>query len=177
MLYTRTGDSGTSGLYGTRERLPKDSPVFEALGTLDELNSLLGLCRLEARAAGKFDISENLISVQECLFMLQAEIAGADQSILQKKTEALENMINLVEDTIGSPNAFVIPGATKLSSLCDYARTVARRAERRVVHLLPAQLIAPESLTYMNRLSSYLYALARQDAAVESTQELHPAYK
>lgn len=173
MLYTRKGDSGQSGLYGTDQRLSKDSAIFEALGTLDELNSLLGFCR--AYAVDKI-IHEDILQVQQALFIVQAELAGSDKKIKQEHVDALEKRIDTIEATIESPRAFVISGATQLSSLLDFARAVSRRAERNVVAAMEMKDITPELLAYHNRLSSLLYALARSVATSEGKDEPSPTY-
>ena len=179
MLYTRKGDGGTSGLFGTKERFPKDSPVYEALGTLDELNSLLGLCRAKASAhanGGELDISKEIVRVQEVLFVTQAQIAGAAKEVTQPHVDALETVIGVLESKIENPHAFVIPGATELSALFDYARAVSRRAERTVVAARVQRPLPPAAGAYLNRLSSLLYALARYTAAQEGAKELSPQY-
>lgn len=179
-LYTRKGDGGTSGLFGTKERQYKNSPVFHALGTVDELNSLLGLCR--AKAASITDpvhISEEVLQVQEHLFIVQAELAGADKSIEQKHVDILEEIIERVEAHIENPHAFVIPGANEISAQFDVARALSRRAERMVVEAVAvgAAEISPETKAYMNRISSFLYACARFTASLPGSHESSPTYK
>lgn len=165
MLYTRKGDGGTSGLFGTRERLPKDDHLFEALGTVDELNSLLGLCRTLSPQ------DSMLLRAQECLFILQAELAGTEKSVTGEQVDALEADIEEIEKDIRNPHSFVIPGSNPLSALFDYARTVTRRAERRVI---AAGKASPSSRAYLNRLSSLLYALARKSGQEDG--EISPTY-
>lgn len=174
MLYTRKGDSGTSGLFGSTERLPKTSPVYEALGALDELNSLLGLCRAHARTRTQFD--EPLARAQQCLFVLQAAVAGAPKKLPRARVEELEHCIDGLEAQAGNPHSFVLPGATEFSGLLDYARAVSRRAERRVLGLPPERTLGEAERAYLNRLSSLLYALARYAAALEGKTEEHPVY-
>src|ERR1700690_1050076 len=101
MLYTRKGDSGTSGLFGTKTRLPKNSPVYDALGALDELNSLLGFCsavstRKEFRIPHHIPVLVR--GVQERLFIAQAELAGAHKSITEAQVKTLEDSINKLEE-------------------------------------------------------------------------------
>ncbi|MCB9818564.1 cob(I)yrinic acid a,c-diamide adenosyltransferase [Candidatus Nomurabacteria bacterium] len=178
MLYTRNGDKGTSGLFGTKERLSKDSPVFEALGTVDELNSLLGICRARFAKIKDERISSEILKVQECLFIVQAELAGVHKSLEQSHIDSLEQTIEDFEGEIVNPHSFVIPGATELSALFDYARAVSRRAERTVITARSgSRVVSPETLAYLNRLSSLLYALARYVAVEESIRELSPSYK
>jgi cob(I)alamin adenosyltransferase len=177
MLYTRKGDKGTSGLFGTKERLPKNSPVYDALGIVDELNSLLGICRARSSLIkSDTDVSQKIKGVQECLFIIQAEIAGAEKSITKTQVNELEEVIGQVENLISNPHAFVIPGATEFSALCDYARAVARRAERATWRIKLSRNVSPESLVYLNRLSSFLYVLARYGAIFENVKESSPTY-
>ncbi|MDE1925017.1 MAG: cob(I)yrinic acid a,c-diamide adenosyltransferase [Patescibacteria group bacterium] len=178
MLYTRKGDGGTSGLFGTKERFPKNSPVYEALGTLDELNSLLGVCR--ARTSGQankaLDVSKEVMKVQESLFIVQAELAGAEKHLLKTHVDALEHTIETIENLIENPHAFVIPGATELSALFDYVRAVCRRAERALVAASAQRPVSSPTKAYLNRLSSLLYVLARYAAIQAGTKESSPAY-
>lgn len=177
MLYTRKGDNGTSGLFGTKERRPKNNPVYDALGTLDELNSLLGVCRAHAAdIASEISIQKEIRSAQEALFIIQAEVAGSDKHIVKTRIDALENTIDNVEILTGNPHAFTIPGATTVSAFLDYARAVARRAERSVVTVSEKQKVSANALAYLNRLSSLLYALARYAAAKEGVREASPTY-
>ena len=177
MLYTRKGDGGTSGLFGTKKRFPKNSPIYDALGTLDELNSLLGVCWAHAEdIMGEISIQKEIRSVQEALFIIQAEIAGSDKQIGTVRVDALESAIDSIETLIGNPHAFTIPGATTLSAFLDYARAVARRAERSFITAHGKRKVSARSLTYLNRLSSLLYALARYAAAKEGVREASPTY-
>lgn len=174
MLYTRTGDAGTSRLFGSTERLPKECPIYEALGTLDELCSLLGVCRAKAKETCAYDVARELLRAQESLFILQASCAGAPVSFDATKVTDLEASIAFCEECVGTPRSFLIPGETTLSSFLDYARAVARRAERAV---LLAQVLTEAGRVYLNRLSSLLYALARYAAYLEKARERAPSYQ
>lgn len=176
MLYTRKGDSGTSGLYGTKDRLPKNSPIYDALGSLDELNSLLGLCRARLVSYSLFRLHDAVQKSQESLFIIQAELAGAEKVLPQEHVEMLETTVDSIEKLIETHDAFVIPGATELSGLLDYARAVSRRTERVVVRISTNYSISPTSLAYLNRLSSFLYAMARYVAAEAKVKESSPSY-
>ena len=177
MLYTGKGDNGKSELIGTKECFPKNGPIYEALGTLDELNSLLGVCRAySAFWKGNIKVAKEIKSAQECLFIIQAEVAGAQKSILQNHVEGLENIIKKIEKLIKSPHTFIIPGSTKLSALLDYARAISRRAERKVLAAHKFHKISPQTRIYLNRLSSFLYALARYVAKKEGAKESSPSY-
>ncbi len=173
MLYTRKGDGGSTGLFDTKERVPKDHPLLEALGSLDELNSLTGLCKAYVREDNK-ETANELEQVQEVLFIAQAQLAGSLMRVTSKHVDALEAGIDAMETTIEKPTSFVVPGATMLSALFDFARTVTRRTERAVVraHLEDST----ELQAYLNRLSSFFYALARCDAQTSGKREKSPTY-
>lgn len=177
MLYTRRGDAGTSGLFGTDVRLPKNSPVFDALGTLDELNSLLGLCKAHAQheSSDTAPIAEGLLSIQQCLFIAQAEIAGSARSVTRRHMTDLEDRIETLERRI-TTHTFVIPGLTEFSGLLDYARAVSRRAERSVIAIAGTRPVSAHTLAYLNRISSYLYAAARSAALSVPQKEPAPSY-
>lgn len=183
MLYTRKGDTGTSGLFGTKDRFPKNSPIYEALGTLDELNSLLGLCRASKAVCSGIspgisgEVFPELLKVQECLFVVQAELAGAEKSISKAQVNELESTIDYIEKIILKPTGFVIPGANFTAALCDYARALSRRAERAVINCSSVRSLSEPTMAYLNRLSSLLYALARYSAALENIAEISPSYK
>lgn len=175
MLYTRKGDKGMSGLFGTKKRFPKDSAVYEALGSVDELNSLLGLCYAHARSQRQLAIQKELRATQEVLFIVQAELAGSQKRVLQSHVATLEQRIDEIEGLFQNPHSFVIAGATELSALLDYTRAVARRSERAVVRT-GEKFSSRETRTYLNRLSSLLYALARYAAHGAQAPETVPSY-
>ncbi len=176
MLYTRKGDDGTSGLFGTKERFPKNSPLYEALGDVDELNSFIGLCRTKAGSLRAFDVSAELLTVQQCLFIIQAELAGADKRMSQAHIDVLEAVVARAEEPIGNPHSFIVPGTTEASALLDVARVVCRRAERSVIAARTQKEISKSAYAYLNRLSSLLYALARLAAFESDTPEEKPTY-
>lgn len=176
MLFTGKGDGGTSGLYGSHERLPKDSPVYEALGTVDELNCILGICRTKLVDANhaQLHLAEILAKVQEKLFIIQAEIAGANKTIAEDELREIEASIYDIECVLTPIHSFIIPGSNEISAWLDYARTVCRKAERRVVTISHDQPLSYHSLAYLNRLSSLLYAIARYIAPAKSQKS--PVY-
>lgn len=177
MLYTRKGDGGTSGLFGTTVRLPKDSPIYEALGTLDELTSLLGFCRACAsRKEFGSEIASEILTIQQCLCIIQAEVAGSQKKIDREQVLLLEQTIDRFEAQIENPHAFIIPGSTELSGLLDYARAVSRRAERAVTAVAIERGVSDHTRSYLNRLSSLMYVLARYSAVREEAAELAPSY-
>jgi cob(I)alamin adenosyltransferase len=177
MLYTRKGDTGTSGLFGTKDRQSKASPIFEALGMTDELNSLLGF----ARSFGTLNnfpaaslAAPLLRSVQESLFIVQAELAGAQKNLTQEHVDKLEAQIAELEAQIENPHSFIVPGATAFSGLLDVARAVSRRVERTIIR--SEAPLSPTTKAYLNRLSSFLYALARVAAKDSGEKEQSPSY-
>ncbi len=175
MLYTRKGDKGKTTIFHCNQSLSKSSAVAEALGTLDEVNSYLGVIKSQAEEEN----IEIVQRIQENLFIIQAEVAGADKKIDKKEILKMEKIINAVEKELPPIKTFFISGATVLSAEFDFARTLVRRAERRVVAVAEEKLIkiSPNTLTYLNRLSSLLYALARHLAHKSGIKESAPAYK
>ncbi len=197
MLYTRKGDSGTTTLcQPAGKRISKSSLVFEALGSIDELNAWLGLVKTKNNVSppskggkGGFakeskeheydDIFTVLESIQQNLFIIQAEIAGAGKTITTAKVKQLEKVISRIEEQLPPIHKFFLAGGTELSAMLDVARTLARRAER---HVLAAadkdQLkISQATRSYLNRLSSILFALERLVNIKAAAPEKSPSYK
>jgi len=170
MLYSGHGDDGQTTLFGRCKKLSKSSQIIEALGSIDELNSLLGLCR--CNAVKQKEIFITLKDIQNDLFIIQAELSGSDKKIGTKKIEKIERTINKIEKKLPKIKGFIVAGESELSSLLDYARAVARRAERRIAPLKKYKLI----LKYLNRLSSLLFALARLANKNKGVKESHPRY-
>ncbi len=176
MLYTGKGDDGTTSAFGSKERFSKSSSITEALGTLDEINSFLGLIRVHNHIS--LELGALIGSVQNNLFIAQAETAGADKHIAQDAVQELERIINDIEQTLPPVKTFFVAGGTELGALFDVARTIARRAERRMVavHDEGSAALNPSTLAYLNRLSSLLYALARQANHRAGVNEESPTY-
>ena len=169
MLFTRKGDKGTTKIFSSKEgeRISKSSLVIQALGTLDELNSFLGLCKVWGAKAG-FKIKDRsfeeiLHFTQKNLFIIQAELAGSEMTMHEEKLREIEGLINEAESELPPIKTFFISGGTELAALLDFARTLARRAERVVIAATEAKKakVGEWSMAYLNRLSSLLYALAR----------------
>ena len=163
-------------------RVSKSAPIFECLGQLDELNSLVGWCK--AACPDDFLVGEQKVKlllhdVQNFLFTIQAEVAGAPKSVPNSSVEALGILIKGIEDSLPPVTSFLVPGATELSARFDIARSVARRAERRLVTLVESgdRDVSASSRAYANRLSSLLYALARLANRFGNADEKPPAYK
>lgn len=174
MLYTRKGDNGKTGTFGCNQKISKSSNITEALGTLDEINSFLGICKSKISDT---KIKDLIHSVQNSLFIIQAQVAGADKKIHADEVKNIEEIINNIEKELPPIKSFLISGINESSANFDFARTLARRAERRVVavHEEGMAKIDPETLVFLNRLSSLLYAFARQTAK-ESGLEIAPKY-
>jgi cob(I)alamin adenosyltransferase len=177
MLYTKKGDAGTTQFFDSKkgERTSKNSLRAEALGSLDELNSFLGLCKTKTTTSY---IKKLLEEVQENLFIVQAELAGASKKITDEKVKKLESAIDEIEKEIPSVKGFSIAGGTELSALLDVARTIARRTERAVIAVCDKGegKLSEESRSYLNRLSSFLFALARLVNHQSGVKEKNPSY-
>lgn len=190
MLYTGKGDGGTTKTFDAAPgvRISKASELPEALGTLDELNSFVGLAKVKARSGpdpkiplGKRTRSTSsiLADVQETLFIVQAEVAGAPKRVRKSKVAQIELIINTIETLMPPITTFTVAGGTELSATLDVTRTLARRTERRIVGIIELGLrkVSPNTKAYLNRLSSLLFALARfanEDAGI---QRQSPKYK
>jgi|SRR3989344_657092 len=180
IFYTGQGDKGKSAM-GAR-KIAKDDPLMDALGALDELNSWLGYCRASVKRKA---ISYKLKAIQEDLFVAQAEIAmiamqkKSKIQITNVKTKALEKEILKIDKQVPQIKKFIIPGGSELSAKLDFARTLVRRAERAVVKANAANeaISSPELLQYLNRLSSYLFALARLVNFRLNIKEESPSYR
>lgn len=177
MLYTGKGDKGTTTAFGCNQtRISKSSELPEALGSLDELNAFIGFVKM--RSGGELRIAETLRRVQEILFIVQAEVAGADKKVNESAVKDIEKIVNDIEKEIPKLKGFSIAGGTELSALLDVARTLSRRAERRVVAVkeLHIRELSPDTMTYLNRLSSLLFALARLANHLSGVAEETPHY-
>ncbi len=171
-VYTKTGDKGTTALFGGT-RVPKHHIRIESYGTIDELNSHIGLIRDQ-------DISESykntLMHIQDRLFTIGAILATEPEKATLKSgksrlnipkisnddIERLEKEMDLMEESLPPMTHFVLPGGHQTVSFCHIARTVCRRAERLATHLNELEPFQQETLIYINRLSDYLFVLARK---------------
>lgn len=174
-LYTRTGDTGTTSLVGGA-RAPKDCPRLEAYGTLDEFSSFLG-CVLSDSLCPE-DIRRQLLEVQNMLFnvggYLACEVKEGDRPsvwvLCDSHITELEGWIDALDAATPKVNAFVLPGGCMLAARTHVARAVCRRAERRIIALSSLEYVDPMLIRYVNRLSDYLFILARyfnHEAGVE----------
>lgn len=161
-IYTRTGDKGETSLFGG-SRISKNDPRIEAYGTVDELNSLLGLCR-----AGKLspEIDAQIDRVQSDLFDVGAYLAspGSDRfrSVGVNRITDLETAIDAMEHELQPLKTFIMPGGSESAARLHVARTVCRRAERRVIALEDTSTEMQTTIAYLNRLSDFLFVAARR---------------
>jgi cob(I)alamin adenosyltransferase len=170
-IYTRAGDAGETSL-GDGSRVPKTDPRIEAYGTVDELNSFLGLAL--ARGVPE-EFRPWLEQVQNDLFDLGADLSVPLEDererlrVTSAQVERLEELCDLVNARLEPLRSFVLPGGTEPAALLHVARAICRRAERRAAALAQAQDVNPVALAYLNRLSDLLFILAR--AANAGSQE------
>lgn len=168
-IYTRTGDDGTSGLVDG-SRLPKHAPRFDAVGAVDEANAAIGWARLAVAAHA----ADTLTRVQNALFDLGADLAtpatpGEDFApsemvlrIVPAQVAWLEQRIDAVNETLEPLRSFILPGGSEAAARLHIARSAVRRAERAMTALAADEAVNPAALAYINRLSDYLFVLARQ---------------
>jgi cob(I)alamin adenosyltransferase len=163
-IYTRTGDDGTTGLLGPG-RVSKSAPRVEAYGSVDELNAALGVAR--SLDAGGW-VTAELATIQARLFSLGAELSATTTAPLAKveriaaaDVEALERIIDRMEADLAPLVNFILPAGHALAAQIHLARTVCRRAERRVVALTETERIEPLLVHYLNRLADLLFVMAR----------------
>lgn len=173
-IVTKTGDDGTTGLYGN-VRVPKDHPRMESIGTIDELNALIGCVIAEAS-------SPELIRIQHLLFILGADLATPIDSfqemirINKDHVDELEKLITDIEPALPRLQWFILPGGSKAGALLHHARTVCRRAERALITLKKTEPVNPHVGIFVNRLSDLLFILARQVNIDQKQEEVRVKY-
>ncbi len=176
-IYTRRGDKGETGLFGGR-RVSKASLRIEAYGTVDELNALLGVAAVQVEDP---KLKEWIERVQNDLHIVCADLANPDLKrdgprISAPHVEGLENLCDQLDEKLPPLKRFILPGGTFAGGLLHFARTVARRAERRTVELAAHEEINPEVIKYLNRLSDLLFLMARLVNHQAGMPETHPHY-
>jgi cob(I)alamin adenosyltransferase len=171
-VYTRTGDKGFTKLVGGK-KVAKDAARIEAYGTIDELNSILGLARvfnddLESNSPAAQQLDEILRRSQNELFDLGSELATPPDfsyegmfKVGEDEVKALERLIDELQKDLAPLNSFILPGGGKVGGFLHQARTVCRRAEREILRLSREEEIGPWPLKYVNRLSDLLFVLSR----------------
>jgi len=175
-IYTKTGDDGTTGLVGG-SRVKKYDLRLESYGTVDELNASIGVIR-------SFEIDPEvkdlLLKIQNILFNIGSRLASDEkgqeftaQLIVKKEdVEILEKAIDTYHETLPELNNFILPGGELSAAQCHMARTICRRAERRIVEFSEQIPVQPELIKFINRLSDYLFVLARKlahDKGIDET--------
>ena len=165
ILYTRTGDAGTTSLIGGK-RVSKCDQRIEAYGSIDELNSFLGCLHVKTDAA---EDKRFIFDIQNKLFVLGGYLATPREQknavpcrITEKHVEQMEKEIDKIDAKLPKLNAFCIPGGSEASTLAHICRTVCRRAEREILRLNSIEQVDEQAVKYINRLSDYLFALSRK---------------
>lgn len=176
-IYTKTGDKGDTGLFGAG-RVSKDSLRIEAYGTVDELNSFLGLAVAETTHN---EIKLMLKEVQNLLFTVGSDLASPNESktesfviprVEEKFSVKIENYIDLISEQLEELKFFILPGGTKAAAYIHVARTVCRRAERKVVALNKQERINKNIIIFLNRISDFLFVLARFENKLSGIQDI-----
>jgi cob(I)alamin adenosyltransferase len=173
-IYSKTGDKGETSLFGGA-RVSKDSLRIETYGTVDELNSVLGVCRSMNTVK---EVDSVLEDIQNDLFVLGTDLATPKEAIKKKvariDSEAvirLERHIDVIDKELKPLKNFILPGGNRTAALLHFARTVCRRTERLIVQLSKKEKISEQPLIYLNRLSDLLFVLARWVNALSNTPE------
>jgi cob(I)alamin adenosyltransferase len=177
LLYTKTGDKGTTSLVDG-SRIAKNSVRLEAYGTLDEFSSFLGC--VAANPDCPVDEKERVMKVQNMLFnfggYLASPVKDGEQpqawGLTEQSIEEIEHGIDLLDEKTPKIRAFVLPGGSQLAAAVHVARTVCRRAERRILALAEREYVDPRLISYINRLSDYLFILARYCNHVAGVEEV-----
>ena len=173
-IYTKTGDKGETSLFGGK-RVKKDTLRIETYGTVDELNSVIGICR-STNTAKKID--KILEKIQNDLFTLGADLS-APLEIKNKKVKRiqstaitrLERHIDKIESQLKPLKQFILPGGNNTAAMLHFARTICRRSERLVIQLSQKESIGDNPIVYLNRLSDLLFVLARWSNHLSDTTE------
>lgn len=175
-IYTKTGDDGTTGLVGG-SRVKKNDIRLEAYGTVDELNSSLGLLR---SYPVPIEVSKILVNIQNKLFNIGSRLASDKRgdeytkslSISEGDIQVIENAIDEYENELPELTHFIIPGGEITSAQCHLSRTICRRAERRIIEFAEQENVDKEIIVYFNRLSDFLFVLARKLAFDKNSEEM-----
>ena len=178
-IYTKVGDEGKTAFFGCG-MVQKDDPRIEAFGSLDELNSMLGvtLCFAENER-----LRSILMKIQNDLFTLGSDLAGsalpnsALPKISSEHITEIEGVIDELQEKLGMPKKFILPGGTVASAHLHMCRAIARRAERNLVSVKQLLNLNPLMFHYINRLSDLFYVLARQENKEVEINEQQPIYK
>lgn len=177
-IYTKTGDDGTTGLIGGH-RVKKTDIRLEAYGTVDELNSWIGLIR---SCPNNYSVNQDLIYIQRSLFTICAHLATDRENaigeiayispITEEQSAFIESCIDKLNSELPELSNFIIPGGSQFAAYCHVSRTVCRRAERRILSLAENTHIDKNILIFVNRLSDYLFTLARYCSFKQDVDEI-----
>ena len=168
-IYTRTGDDGTTGL-GDGSRTEKDSLRVEAFGTVDELNSAIGMVVAQCEDQA---VTDCLLTVQHDLFDLGGELCIPGMTMINESQVArLERDLDAFNEHLKALKEFILPGGDLAAASCHLARTISRRAERRVISLSAQEPVSAVARQYLNRLSDLLFVVARRLAAASDSGEI-----
>lgn len=163
-IYTKTGDRGETGL-GNGDRVAKDHPRVEAIGDVDELNSAVGMLIEEILAESDADLTEIAGFLRGCqhrIFDLGGELSiPGFQIVNADHVERIETELDRLNEALDPLENFILPGGSRLMATCHWTRSVCRRAERRIVSLADEETINEDGLKFVNRLSDYLFVVAR----------------
>ncbi|MDH5185124.1 MAG: cob(I)yrinic acid a,c-diamide adenosyltransferase [Gammaproteobacteria bacterium] len=168
-IYTRTGDDGTTGI-GNNVRVDKDSPRIQSIGTIDELNSIIGMVLAHTLLDA---VTDSLIDVQNDLFDLGGELAMPEYTTISEHyVQRLESQLDGFNEQLPMLKEFILPAGGIATSSCHLARSVCRRAERCMVSLHREEALNPQAIAYINRLSDLLFVIARVLARHENGAEV-----
>jgi len=161
-VVTKTGDKGQTSVYDAKSgktlRVAKDSAQIEAIGTIDELNSYIGVITSEV---SNTDVDKKLRNIQKELFTIGSILAGSELAFAGSRAKRLETQIEKMEHLLPTLANFILPGGEPLAAKCMYARALARRAERSVIAYGNFAYVKKPIRTYLNRLSDYLFVMSR----------------
>lgn len=158
-IYTKKGDKGKTGLFSTKKRISKSSSRINAIGSIDEANSFLGVIISFLKDK---KLKKDLLLIQKDFFEINAILAGSNLRFDKNKTKRLETKIDEIQKKLPKLNNFIFPGGEKVASMLFYERALARKAEREMVKLSKKEKVRPQIVMYVNRLSDYFFVLARK---------------
>jgi len=171
-IYTKRGDKGETSLYDAmstqRIRVSKNSTKIHVLGSVDELNSFLGII---VSMSDDKKLGSILKEIQKNLFTIGSIMAGSNLRFYNSSTKKMEKIIDDLETSLPALQNFILPGGNSIAAHLHMARSIARRMERSLIELYETESVRPQILTYVNRLSDFLFMLARQVNFEKGTQE------
>ncbi|MAM82116.1 MAG: ATP:cob(I)alamin adenosyltransferase [Gammaproteobacteria bacterium] len=174
-IYTRTGDKGETGL-GDGSRISKTAPRVEAMGSVDELNSIVGVVVEELLASNQPDltsVAEFIRTLQHRIFDLGGELSIPGFEIISAKhVVVIEQQLDVMNEKLDPLENFILPGGSRLIANCHMARSICRRAERNIAALAQTESVNANAMEFINRLSDYLFVLARTCARLTQVNEV-----